>query len=428
MEEEPENNEELSFEQIEEEAQLEKFEQSEDGTLLLEIDDDDEKPKVTSSSKDPWLNFKTIDFGRDIKNLINKPFWVLVNFLLILFLVFFLLLFADYLEETKYNDLIAYVAVNHHMPENYQGEIPELAQELMHHHHLKQAQVEEARKLVKDDPRINDPVMGDFYPEALSNEDVILILQGQDIGMVTRSGAVKTELMNLSGLDLSKLSFDEMNNFLQSDLRYTSFEGVNQANMSFRGASAEYAQFVDAKLPEANFIRARIDSANFYNSTVYNSLFTGAIGPRALMSESDFHNSKFDETLFKLADFSGSNLENCNFRSSNLEAASFRGANLKNVNFKGSNLRSVNFVNANLEGADLSNTGLEAANFEGANLQDTKFNDADLNQANFHKVRNANEKQFKSSKTKVGIRNIPDYVFPKQRSYRERFSAPNDVY
>ncbi|MBT6843844.1 MAG: pentapeptide repeat-containing protein [Candidatus Melainabacteria bacterium] len=427
MEEEPENNEEQNFGQIEEEAQIEKFEQSEDGILLVEVDDD-EKPKVAAASNEPWLNFKTLDLGRDIKNLINKPFWVLMNFLLVLCLVFFLLLFSDYLEEVKYNDLIAYVAINHHLPEGHKGEIPELAQELMHHHHIKQAQLEEAQKLVKDDPRINDPIMGDFYPEALSNEDVNLILEGQDIGMVTRSGAVKTELMNLSGLDLSKLSFDEMNNFLQSDLRYTSFEGVHQANMSFRGASAQYAQFVDAKLPEANFTRARIDSANFYSSTITDALFTGAIGPRALMSESDFHNSKFNESLFKLADFSGSNLENCNFRSSNLEAASFRGANLKNVNFKGSNLRSVNFVNANLEGADLSNTGLEAANFEGANLQNTKFNNADLNQANFLKVKNATEEQFKSSKTKVGIRNIPAYVFPKQRSYRQRFNAPNDVY
>lgn len=430
MEEETKTKEAQSFEEIEQEVQLDNnLEQQaavDDHIEEIQQEGLEEKPAVRINR--PWIDLDHTNLVRDFKNLFTKPFWIIMMLLLVLFLTLFLLLFFDFLKQDEYDRLIGYVATNHKAPDWYQGDLPPEAEELIRSYNEKVKQINNSRKLIQDDPRIASPIMGDFYPEELTNEDVLLILKNQDIGLVTRSGAVKTELMNLSGLNLSKISFAELNNFLQSDLRYTNFEGISQANLVFRGASAQFAQFVDAEIPQANFTRARIDSANFYNSIAPKSLFVEAVGKESLMSEADFSGSNFNEAIFKLADFSESILDGASAKYSNFEGASFRDASLINVDFRNAILRGVNFVNANLKRVDFTGAALEGANFEGADIEGAKFNNADLNQCNFRKVRNAERKQFESSKTRVGIRNIPDYVFPKQKSFKERFRPPSTPY
>lgn len=415
-----------SFADIESEAQEEISKKEIRVAAPPEEKKTEEKPQL--KAKQPWLSFKQVNFSRDFYYLRRHPFWIVMNILLVLFLCFFLLLYANYLDKLKYEELIAYVAKEHKLPPDFKGEVPKEAEELMHHYHIREQQIQESKKLVKDDPRINEPVMGDFYPEVLSNDDVLLILQAQNIGLVTRSGAVKTELMNLSGLNLTQVSFLEMNNFERSDLRYTNFEGISQDHMIFRAASLQYAQFVDAQIPKANFTRARLDSANFFSASAPESIFNGAIAPRSLFSRTKLTDCNFDESLFKLAEFNDANLAGSTAKYSRFEAASFRNANLEGVNFKGAHLAGASFVEANLRGVNFSNANLDGANFEGADIAGANFAGTELNQANFYKVKNATEEQFKSSKTKIGINNIPDYVFPKQRSFRTRFKAPNTPY
>ncbi len=405
-----------------------------DGTSEVDESDIDadagkkvEEEKVIPK-RSPWIDFNTIDLQEDLKNLYRKPFWIVVTLLAVLILALFILLFVEYLKDERYKALKGYVLTQHKVPEWYKDPLPDDVKEILHEYHQKREHELALLQLESDDPREKDPVMGDFYPEVLTNEDVILVLEEQNIGPITPRGAEDPAKMNLSGLNLTKISFQYLNNFVQSNLRYTNFTGIKASGLTFRGASLQNAIFVDAVIPDANFTRARLDNSNFFAADVRNSLFVGAIAQKALLAETILSNSNFDEGIFKLADFSNAILDGSTAQYAYFEGANFRDASLIGVNFKGAVLRGVSFVNANLSGANLTGASLEGANFEGANLGGAIFKDADLTLVDFKNVQNLTKEQIESSKTEIGMKNIPKYVFPQRQSWNERFNPPTEVF
>ena len=411
-----------SFEDIANEAELNLNETEQDDIEIDEL----EIRKV--KGKSPWVNLSDINFQEDLRNLYRKPFWILVTLLALLVLTLFILLFMDYLQDERHKALQGYVLTQHKVPEWYKGPLPKDVEEILHEYKQKREHEQASLRLEPDDPRAKDPVMGDLYPEVLTNEDVTLILEEQKIGPITRQGAEQPEKMNLSGLNLTKISFEYLNNFLQSNLRYANFTGVKVDGLIFRGASMRNAIFVDAVIPNANFTRARMNYTNFFSADLHNSLFTGAIGQNSLLSETNLSNCNFNESIFKLADFSNAILDGSSAKYAYFEGANFRDASLVGVNFYGAILRGVSFVNANLEGANLTGASLEGANFEGANLAGAILKDADLTLVDFKNVQNLTKAQIESSKTEIGMKNIPKYVFPQRKSWNERFSPPEEVF
>ncbi len=383
------------------------------------------KPRVKPS---PWIDFKTIDLQEDLRNLYRKPFWIVVTLLAILILALFILLFVEYLKDERYKALKGYVSTQHKVPEWYKDPLPADVKEILDEYHHKREHELALLRLEPDDPHEKDPVMGDFYPEVLTNEDVILVLEEQNIGAITPRGAEQPEKMNLSGLNLTKINFQYLNNFVQSNLRYTNFTGVRASGLIFRGASLQNAIFVDAVIPGANFTRSRLDYSNFFSADVRGSIFTGAIGQKALLAETNLSESNFDEGIFKLADFSNAILDGSTAKYAYFEGANFRDASLIGVNFKGAILRGVSLVNANLSGANLTGASLEGANLEGANLDGAILKDADLTLVDFKNAQNLTKAQIESSKTVLDIKNLPKSVFPQRQSWNERFTPPREVF
>lgn len=435
---EPESNQELglvadegeSFENIASEAGFTEENNKVDSAELEESTDEEKKEKKDPPKpKQPWIDLTAIDFEQDLRNLYSKPFWIIVTLLAVFTLVLFILMFVDYLQNEEYKALKGYVATQHQIPKWYKKktlpkEIKEILDEYNHKRHIE----EEALKLEKEDPRAKEPIMGKFYPEVLTNEDVILILEEQKIGPISRKGAERTELMNLSGLNLTKISYEFMNNFVQSNLRKANFSGINTPGLEFRGASMQESDFTAAIIPYSNFIRAKLSDAKFIKADLHNCKFIAVIAARADLGGANLAKANLDESVFKLSNFADAILIETSAKYGYFEGANFRDANLEGADFKKANLKGVSFVNANLRYVNFTGASLDGANFEGSDLEGAVFKDADISLANFKDVKNAIREQFESAATTIEVKNIPTYVFPQRKSWRERFKAPVDPY
>lgn len=388
-----------------------------------------EKEKEPPKPKQPWIDFTAIDFEEDLRNLYSKPFWIIVTLLAILTMVLFVLMFVDYLGNEEYKALQGYVATQHKVPKWYKKKtLPKDVQEILDEYNHKRHMEMEALKLEKEDPRAKEPLMNKFYPEILTNEDVMLILEEEKIGPISRRGAERTELMNLSGLNLTKISYEFMNVFIQSNLRKTNFTAINAPGLEFRGASMQESKFTGAIIPYSGFVRAKLSDADFAGADLHNCKFISAIAERAIFVNANLNKANMDEAVFKLSDFGNAILIEASAKYGYFEGANFRDANLEGMDFKKANLKGVCFVNANLRYVNFSGASLEGANFEGADLEGAVLKDANISLANFKDVKNADREQFESTASNIEVKNIPKYVFPQRKSWRERFKAPVDPY
>ncbi len=386
-------------------------------------------PKETAPKvKSPWIDLNSVNLQEDLRNLYRKPFWIVVTLLAILILTLFILMFVEYLEDERHKALLGYVSTQHKVPQWYKDPLPEDVKHILDEYHEKREQEMAKLKLEPEDAHAKDPIMGDFYPEVLTNEDVILILEEQNIGPITPRGAEKPEKMNLSGLNMTKINFQYLNNFVQSNLRYSDLSGIKASGLVFRGASLTGAIFVDAVIPGTNFTRAKIDDTNFYGADLRSSNFLGAFAQKSLLSHANLSNCNLNDAIFKLSDLSNAILDGSTAEYGYFEGANFRGASLVGVNFEGAILRGASLVNANLSGANLMGASLEGADLEGANLDGAKLRNADLTMADFNNAQNLTREQIDSSKTQIGIRNIPTYVYPQRKSWNERFKPPQTPY
>lgn len=410
----------------------------EQGTELEDISEDNEeeseeeateeadtvvKPKV----KQPWVDLNDFDPIRDLQAIPRNPLWIIITVLALLFLILFILMFIDLKGKEEYELLRGYVLIHHKAPEGYKKPLPKDIQEIIDIHNHKKETERMKGILITDDPREKEPYMGDFYPNTLSDEDLLLILEAQKIGEVTKAGVVKTELMNLSGLDLTKLSYKYMKNFVGANLTYTNFSNINTRDLIFRGASLQYSQFVEANIPGTNFIRTRLSYSNFFEANVSNSQFTGAIADKAHFQDTRMNDCDLNETIFRQSDFSNAVLDFSSARYAYFEGSSFRDASLIGVSFKNSNLKGVSFVNADLRGVNFENCMLEGANFEGADIEIANFKNADVTNVNFKDVKNATRKQLEATKFLISAYNIPAGIIPQKRSWQERFAPPVEV-
>jgi uncharacterized protein YjbI with pentapeptide repeats len=394
----------------------------------VSVDDVEEsfEVKERASSNQPWFDLKKINLRQDASNLIRKPFYIIVTILGLLFFVLFVLMFIEYRNEEYAKNLEGYVRIYNKIPEWHQAEVPEHLKEIINDYHLKRQKAADAKQLIEPDPRERDPLIARDYTKPIDNATLMEILRKQNIGKVDQEGVVKTELMNLSGLDLSKLNYKFFRNMVAANLRYCNFSDIHEEGLLFRGASLQYAQFVEAAIPKSNFVRAKLSYSNFFEAIADASLFTSATGHKAHFHEARLVACNFNNVIFLKSDFSKANLDGVLARYSIWEGTDFSHSSLIGVDFRDANLKTVSFYKANLEGANFEGANLEGANFYGANVKNANFNNADVTQTNFRGVTNASFDQLNKAKFLLSARAIPREIVPMKRSWKERFIVPHD--
>jgi uncharacterized protein YjbI with pentapeptide repeats len=344
----------------------------------------------------------------------------------LLFSLFVFLLF-EFKHQEKEQRLIGYVKIHHKVPEWHNGtELPEEAALHLKDYAEQQKRIKDQFVIIKEDRRDRNPVLGEMNEKPLTNEKFFSILQKQDLGRITQSNVEKPENMNLSGYDLSQFNYKYFREFIGADLRYTTFNEIEEEGLSFRGSSLAYAQFVDALIPRTNFIRTQLSYANFYSAVVDSSSFIGVTAKSVHFKKARMVSVNFKESKIIDSDFSETQLDQVNFKDSFLTGSNFNNSKLIKANFKNSNLQGSSFVNCDLEGADFTNANLEGVDFTGANLLDTKFDNADVTQAKFRGTQNVTLKQLEKVKFLLSARSIPENIIPKKKSWLERFKAPHD--
>lgn len=346
----------------------------------------------------------------------------------LLFSLFVFLLF-EFKHQEKEQRLIGYIKIHHKVPEWHNGEeLPEEAAIHLKNYAEQQKRIQEKFVIIKEDRRDKNPVLGEINEKPLTNEKFFHILQKQDLGRITQSNVEKPENMNLSGYDLSKLNYKYFREFIGADLRYTTFNEIEEEGLSFRGSSLAYAQFVDALIPRTNFIRTHLSYANFYSAVVDGSSFIGVTAKSAHFKKARMVSVNFKEAKIIDSDFSETHLDQANFKDSFLTGSNFNDSKLSKAIFKNSNLHGSSFVNCDLEGADFTNANLEGVDFTGANLLNTKFDNADVTQAKFRDTKNVTLKQLEEVKFLLSAKSIPENIIPKKKSWLERFKAPHDTH
>ena len=414
-----------AIEIIEEVEEVEEPDPEEIEEENLESEDGKKKKKKVRA---PWIDLNNFDLIKDFQSIPRSPLWIIVSVLALLIFILFIAKFYQLHLEEKHELLRGYVMIHKKPPDGYKGKLPKDIQEIIDIYRQKKKIEEMKYQLIHDDPRESEPRMSDSYPNTLSDEDLLLILEAQNIGEVYKSGVEKTELMNLSGLDLTKLSYKYFTKFIGANLIGTRFDGIKVGDLLFRGASLHYAQFVDAEIPRANFIRTKMSYINFYGANLTESQFIGAVSDKAHFHYANLSQTDFNETVFKQSDFSNCKMDFSSARNAYFEGSNFRDASLIGVSFRNSNLKAVSFVNADLRGANFENCDLEGANFEGANIELANFKDADVTNVNFKNVKNATREQLEATRFLVSAFNIPPGLIPGKQSWQERYRAPVEVF
>ncbi len=389
----------------------EEFEFSED-------EGEEETPKVVEAPIDYSLE-------AELQRLFSRPLYIVALALGILLIVLFILIAFDLKAKQKVLALEGYVKVHHHLPRDYKGKVSPEIEELLKIYKQEEDKIREQFLLIKEDPRENKPLIGDKYPDPVDNKKLMEILQKQkDLGKVDLGGAEKTESMNLSGLNLTKLNYVFFYRFVGSDVRFCDFTGVKAEGLEFRGASLQYSQFVDASITKSNFVRARLSFTNFYNTTLDNSIFIGASAQQAHFSNASLINTDFTNSIILDSDFEETTADGMIAKGAHFEGVSFRGSSLIGANFRKAILREVSFVNCNLTNANFEGADLSGSNFEGANLEGTNFKGANFDEVNFAKVQNASYEQLNQSLFLPSARNIPDELMPKKYNWEDRITPP----
>lgn len=321
-------------------------------------------------------------------------------------------------EEAKLA-LEGYVKVNHKLPADFKGEAPEHIQEIIDNynkkHHKKPTNLDYLFH-AKDEAN-----MGEQFPERLSNDDLVLVLEYQKIGKVTRAGAENTAKMNLSGLDMRSLNYGYLKSFVQSNLRKANMSGITNQYAEFRAASMEKAIFDGAHLEHGNFIRAKMNHASFVRTNMNHSDFRQAKSIEGKLSYANLSNSNLRHTNFKHADFAHAIIQNSNFKDSTLEGANFSNADLSGTDFSRSDLSGADFSGANLTNVNFKNAKLDSANFVGADLHGANFHDAKVQEADLYGVFGATQEQLEQAKFLIGAKRLPDDLVENRRSWRVRF-------
>ncbi|NQY78893.1 MAG: pentapeptide repeat-containing protein [Candidatus Caenarcaniphilales bacterium] len=326
-------------------------------------------------------------------------------------------------DQEDYKHLIGYIKINRKLPEGVKGPFNEEVKDIirnyvkhpekyldhtdlpLHHHHEKKKEI----------------IMSDKYPGLITNDQLLLILEEQDLGKVSARGTEYTEKINLSGLDLRSVDFKYLNKFIQSNMKGVNLMGVYIEDAQFRGAQLEGSDLSLADLRDSSFIRSKVCHVKFIETDLTNANFYGAKGELANFTKSFLAGVNFKEIEMKEAQFNGALAFSTNFRDAFLLGANFSQAKLKNANFKGANLTAVDFRGADLTGVNFEEAILHGANFRGANVQNANFSHAQVQKALLKDAEELTIEQLEAADKSHRAASLPEWVNKSKLSWKKRF-------
>mgnify|MGYP001555731626 CR=1 FL=1 len=326
-------------------------------------------------------------------------------------------------DQEDYKYLVGYIKINRKLPEGAKGPFPEEVKDIirnyvknpekyldhtdlpLHHHHDKKQEI----------------IMSEKYPGLITNEQLLLILEEQDLGKVSARGTEYTEKINLSGLDLRSVDFKYLNKFIQSNMKGVNLMGVYIEDAQFRGAQLDGADLSLADLRDSSFIRSKVGHVKFVETDLTNANFYGAKGELVDFTKSFLAGVNFKEVELKESQFNGALAFNTNFRDAFLLGANFSQAKLANANFKGANLTAVDFRGADLTGVNFEEAILHGANFRGANVLNANFSHAQVQKAFLKDAKELTIEQLEAADKSHRAASLPDWVNKSKLSWKKRF-------
>ena len=176
---------------------------------------------------------------------------------------------------------------------------------------------------------------------------------------------------NLSGLNLTGMSFAGV----------TGLTGVNMSNSNLTNVN-----FSNASLLGFNLSGANLTGTNFTNANL-NGVISGSVTSTSAPTLPASWTLTSGYLIGPGANLSGASLASINLSNRALNTTNFSNATLTNANFSGAILTSgiftsTNLSNANLSTAWLKDANLTSANLTGANLTSVKFLGATLTSTN----------------------------------------------
>lgn len=172
--------------------------------------------------------------------------------------------------------------------------------------------------------------------------------------------------IKLNNIDLSKLDLSEAN-----------LSGIHFNGASFRNSNLANANLSQTKLAKADLTNACLSGANLSKAYLFNATLCDAnLTCQTNLTQVNLSKADLTGAVGIRAIFSQTNLSFAKLKKANLRQAVFVGSQLNDANFENARLTMANFTDADLERADLTNTNLTDAIFENAKICGANFKNA----------------------------------------------------
>jgi|GEM_PF-73962 len=181
-------------------------------------------------------------------------------------------------------------------------------------------------------------------------------------GWTLNQGYLVGPSANLSGLNLTGMSFAGV----------TGLTGVNMSNSNLTNVN-----FSNASLLGFNLSGANLTGTNFTNANL-NGVISGSVTSTSAPTLPTSWTLTSGYLIGPGANLSGASLASINLSNRALNTTNFSNATLTNANFSGAVLTSGIFTSTNLSGANLSTAWLKDANLTSANLSGANLTAAKL--------------------------------------------------
>ncbi len=220
-------------------------------------------------------------------------------------------------------------------------------------------------------------------------------LSGVDLSRQTFDSNVSLSQANLSNANLANAKLTGVNligaNLQGANLNSTNLHNADLIEVNFSGANLTKvilysARLIQANFSQANLSEAKLDSANLTTANLSKANLAQASLGSANLTGADLSQAKVSKVNLSYANLSGVNFTGVNLSGANLSAANLYRVNLTGVSLVGVNLQSVNLSGHNLSGFNLSGANLYGANLSKADLTSADLRGANLSNANLEKT------------------------------------------
>lgn len=180
--------------------------------------------------------------------------------------------------------------------------------------------------------------------------------------------------VDFSGMDLRGMDFTD------AYLEYANFTDVDMRGVNFRGAILAHATFKNTRADGANFSKANVGATHLEESCFDGCNFEDAILGRAHIVRSRFVGARFHSSP---ATFIDATFDHADFSHAHMPKQTFLERDMRGCRFNGTHLVESFFVKTCLDYADFSESTLDSVNFVELSAADACFSHAHMHNVRF---------------------------------------------